>query len=134
MIRERLERYKYIREEMEQIQQRLSDLETAMYYPKPQRLSDMPSAPSKGNALEDMAIKHIQLQNLYKSKLEELAEEQLFIEEAIATLEPTHRLFMRYKYIAGLTHEEISDAMGVSLRTLTDLHAEALATLESTET
>ena len=131
MIRERLERYKYIREEMEQIQQRLAELETAMYNPKIQRLSDMPSAPAKGNALEDMTIKHIQLQELYKAKLDELLGEQMFVEDIIATLEPKARLVFRYRYIAGMKWLDICDAMGYSRSYLDELHREAIMVLES---
>ena len=130
MTKERLRRYRAIVREQEQIEQKLSAIEAALYHPKIQHMSGMPSAPSPGNSSEDLAIKHLELQDLYREKQAELAREQLAIEQAIDTLEPTERMLMRYRYIDGLKWEEICVKMNYGWSQIHVIHAHALRELE----
>ena len=135
MTKERLRNYQNIKKEREQLRQRLEEVEAALYYPKIQQLSAMPAGPNaEGNPQENLAIHHIELQERYTAKLEELAAEQLAIEEAIEPLEPTARMLLRYRYLDGLKWEEVCCRMNYSWRQTHRLHGEALRQLrEMTE-
>lgn len=133
MTKERLRAYQAIKEELQQLEDRLLEIEAVLYSPKNQRLTGMPSAPSKGNAMEDMAARHIELQDLYKIKMDELAQEALAIEAAIETLDPTARLLFRYRYIDGLKWEEVCVRMNYSWQNVHKIHKRALETLRAGE-
>lgn len=135
MTKERLRNYQNIKKEREQLRQRLEEVEAALYYPKIQQLTAMPGGGQKeGNPQENLAIHHIELQERYTAKLEELAAEQLAIEEAIEPLEPTARMLLRYRYLDGLKWEEVCCRMNYSWRQTHRLHGEALRQLrEMTE-
>lgn len=133
MTKERLRNYQAIKEELQQLEGRLLEIETALYSPKNQKLTGMPSAPSKGNAMEDMAARHIELQDLYKSKMDDLATELLTIEAAIESLDPTARLLCRYRYVDGLKWEEVCVRMNYSWRQVHNLHRRALDALRADE-
>lgn len=133
MTKERLRAYQAIKEELQQLEDRLLEIEAVLYSPKNQRLTGMPSAPSKGNAMEDMAARHIELQDLYKTKMDELAQEALAIEAAIETLDPTARLLFRYRYIDGLKWEEVCVRMNYSWQNVHKIHKRALEALRAEE-
>lgn len=133
MTKERLRNYQAIKEELQQLEGRLLEIETTLYSPKNQKLTGMPSAPSKGNAMEDMAARHIELQDLYKSKMDDLATELLAIEAAIESLDPTARLLCRYRYVDGLKWEEVCVRMNYSWRQAHNLHRRALDALRAEE-
>ena len=133
MTKERLRNYLDLKEEQAQLQQQIEAIEAALYSPKGQRLTGMPSAPSHGNAVEEMVAKHLQLMDRYRSKMTELAEEQLVIEKAIEALEPTARMLLRYRYIDGLAWEEVCVRMNYSWRQTHRLHSKALDALKEQE-
>ena len=130
MTKERLRNYVNIKREAEQIKRQMEEIEAALYYPKIQRLTSMPSAPSAGNYQEDLAIHHIELQEKYRAKLAALAAEQLAIETSIERLEPTTRMLLRYRYLDGLKWEEVCVRLNYSWRQTHRLHGEALRQLK----
>lgn len=117
--------------EADQIASALQRLEAEMYHPKTAKLDKIPgSAPyNAGGPTERLAIKHIDLLERYQEKLEELREEVLRIEEAIETLEPIERMLMRYRYIEGLTWEEVAVAINYSWMQMHRIHSRALSKL-----
>lgn len=129
MTKERLREYRDLKREKEQLEQKLETIEAALYYAKPQRLTGMPSNPSAGNAMEDMAARHLELLDLYKEKLKRLDEELLAIEEAIDGLASRERDVLRRYYIDGLTWEEVCVEVGYSWRQTHRIHAQALERL-----
>ena len=134
MTKERLRHYQTIKREREQLQSQLADVAAALLYPKVQQLSGMPGSGQKeGNPQEDLMIHHIELQDRYKAKLEELAAEQLAVEQAIEPLEATARMLLRYRYIDGLKWEEVCCRMNYSWRQVHRLHGDALRQLRAAE-
>lgn len=133
MTKDRLRNYQYIKKERDQLRQQLEEIEAALYYPKIQRLTSMPAAPVDGNPQEDLAIHHIELQARYQAKMEELAAEQLAIEEAVEKLEPTARMLVRYRYIDGLKWEEVCCRMSYSWKQTHRIHGEALRMMREME-
>lgn len=131
MTKERLRNYQKIKREREQLERQLAEVETLLYYPKIPQMSDMPRGGSKeGNPQEDLAIHHIELQQLYREKIDELAKEQLAIEKAIEPLGSTARQLMRYRYLDGLKWEEVCVKMNYSWSQTHLLHAQILRLLQ----
>lgn len=135
MTKERLRRYQAIKRESDQIKDKIAEVEAALYAPKIPKMSGMPATPSsrQGSALEALAIHHIELQGLYRTRLAELATEQLEIEKAIESLEPTERSLMRFRYIDGLTWEEVCVRINYGWVQTHRIHGRALAKLRSPE-
>lgn len=130
MTKERLRKYQSIKKEREQLRQKIEEVEAALYYPKIQQLTGMPGSGQKeGNPQEALAIHHIELQEKYNAKQEELAAEQLAIEEAIDSLDPNRRMLLRYRYIDGLKWEEICVRLNYSWTQTHYHHGEALKQL-----
>lgn len=130
MTKERLRKYQSIKKEKEQLRQQLEEIEAALYYPKIQQLTGMPGSGRKeGNPQEPLAIRHIELQERYRTKMEELAAEQMAIEQAIESLEPNKRMLLRHRYIEGLKWEEICLRMNYSWRQIHRIHGEVLQDL-----
>ena len=130
MTKERLRNYQSIKREREQLRQQLEEIEAALYYPKVQQLTGMPHHHVEGNPQENMILHHIELQDRYRAKMEELAAEQLAIETAIETLDPTARMLLRYRYIDGLKWEEVCVRMGYSWTQTHEHHGRALHKLK----
>ena len=126
MTKDRLRNYASLKEEREQLRRQLDELEATLYYPKIQRLNDMPSSPSEENTLELMVARHIELQERYEAKITEMTKEMLLIEEAIDALEPTARMLLRYRYLDGLKWEEVCVRMNYSWMQTHRIHANAL--------
>lgn len=134
MTKERLRNYQKIKREREQLLHQLEELESALYSPKIQQLTGMPSStPAEGNPQENLAIHHIELQERYRAMLDELAQEQLAIEKAIEPLDPVLRTLLRYRYIDGLVWEEVCVKMSYSWRQTHYLHGQALAQLKEAD-
>ena len=135
MTKERLRNYQALKREKAQIRAMMEELEAAMYYPKPQRLTGEPSAPSHSSSeLEGMVLKQAELQNRYREKLLELAKELAEIEAAIESLgDSTERALLRYRYIDGLKWEEVCVKMCYSWQQTHRIHARALRRLAEME-
>ena len=68
----------------------------------------------------------------YMDKVAEMDAELLAIETAIATLEPTARTLLRYRYVDGMKWEDICVKMNYSWRQTHRLHGDALKKLSET--
>jgi RNA polymerase sigma factor (sigma-70 family) len=132
MTKETLKTYTKLKREQKQLEGMLRELEAIMAAPSGQRLTGMPRNPSPGgNPLEDAVIRHVELQERYRAKLDELLQAQLEIERAIDTLDPTERTLLRLHYIQGETWEQAAVTMNYSWRQVHRIHARALKKLES---
>ena len=125
--------YASLKEEREQLRRQLDELEATLYYPKIQRLNDMPSSPSKENTLELMVARHVELQERYEAKIAEMTKEMLLIDAAIDALDPTARMLLRYRYLDGLKWEEVCVRMNYSWMQTHRIHANALNQLRDIE-
>ena len=132
MTEAELKEYINIKRERDQLRDMLDEIEATLYHPKIQHMTGMPSNISDGNRHEDLIVKHIDLQDRYKAKIEELAARQLEVEKAIDALRPPHRMLLRYRYIDGLTWEQVSEKMHYSLRNVHRMRKEAVLMLENT--
>lgn len=131
MNKYQLRKYGDIAHERKQIERQLEEIETALYSPRSTDFSGMPHSPSPGNTTEALAIKHVQLQDLYSAKLEELLVAQFEIEVAISKVKDAElRMLLRHRYIECLKWEEICVVMAYSWTHIHRLHNEALIAIE----
>ena len=134
MTKERLRNYQNIKRERVQLEEQLAQIEAALYSPKiPQLTAVPPSGSPNGSTMENLADKHMELRRRYEAKLVELAAEQLEIERAIEALDPTARMLLRYRYIDGLTWEEVCVRLCYSWRQTHRLHSQAQKRLKNQE-
>ncbi len=129
MDEERLKNYRAIVAEREQIKLQLEQLETAMYAPKIQRLTGMPSAAPVDNPLDERVDRRAALIAFYTAKDKELAAELLAIEKAIEGLTPAARVALRYHYIEGIKWERVCVLMSYSWRSVMRIRRYALEQL-----
>ena len=99
------------------------------------RLRDYRAIAQEKKALErqietdNLVAGHQALLELYRDKLDRMAEELLAIEQAIDRLPVRERAILRRYYIQGMTWEEVCVEEHYSLRQLHRIHARALERL-----
>lgn len=94
-------------------------------------LSDMPKSQSGANRIET-AVEHIaQLEEEINKKVDELVRIRRNIEDSLQSVkDDTLRNLLEYRYIYGLTWEQIAVKMNYSYRNVTRMHGKALSVLE----
>lgn len=126
MTKERLRQYRKMLKDKKQMEQHLETIEAALYNPKIQQVNDMPRAQSHGNAMEDLANKHLELRDRYRDKLAELTLEGIAIAEAIENLPVREQNVLSQYYINGLKWEEVCVKVGYSWTQVHRIHSSAL--------
>jgi DNA-directed RNA polymerase specialized sigma24 family protein len=130
MTKEELRRYSSIQRELADIARRLKALEEnkgchGMAY------GDTPH--QRGEPLSE-AQRYVEkketLEELYRKKYRILLEAQTAVENAIESLPPELRRLMRYRYLDGMTCEQVCVEMPCSWDTFHRWHRKALAMLE----
>lgn len=104
MTKEELRQYRSIKLEISQIERRIVELE-------------------RGGCDNDVTQP---LRDLYREKLKTLVEEQMKIEQAIASLPPTERELMRLRYIDGADWLEVAASIHYEWTQTHRIHARAL--------
>lgn len=135
MTKKELQSYLSIKREADRLQELIEATKAKAQAPKSQQLDGMPhgGASPQGSELENLVLRHIELQELYNAKLDELRAALLKIERAIDSLEPNEREVLRLHYILGWTWEQVSVAVNYSWRQTHRIHARALRKLEAME-
>lgn len=118
----RLKRYLDIKDEAKQIQ----ELRDALLDPKGANLDAMPRSSGPGNPVEAARKQREDLKRDYDRKLEELAEEQAYIESMIESLDPIERKLMRHRYIEGMTWEKVCVAINYGWTQTHEMHGKIL--------
>lgn len=131
MTKNDLKRHKELRRERDHLIKLISELESIMYGPKAINYSGMPHGGSDntGGPTADLATRHIELQNKYTEKIQQLNDSLLAIEQAIEILPPRERQLIRLYYIQGLTWERVCIEMSYEWAQVHRIHASALETL-----
>lgn len=129
MTKERLRAYRKLCREERQISRRIQSMEAALYAPRVQHLTGMPSGGAVGRGVEDLAERHMELLDHYRALLSNVEREQLAIEQAIGSLDTTQRQVLRLHYIDGLTWEQVAAKTNYSLRQIHNIHGDALLKL-----
>ena len=133
MNKERLRQYRYIKQEQRDLERQLEEVEASLYGATAKPITGMPTAHGGGNPAEALAIKHLELLELYTRKRLELVTERQAIETAIASLEPRARMLFRYLYIDCLRWRDACDRVHYSRSQANRIHDQALLQLEEDE-
>ena len=132
-IKRRLNSYRDMKAEHDQIRDELLALEILMGSPSGPNLDGMPRSSGVSNPVANQAIKHITLEQRYKAQLARLAAAQEQIEDTIDALEPTERRLARFRYIDGLTWEKVCERMCYSWMQTHRIHGRMLDKLVNAE-
>lgn len=127
MTKKELMEYRGISIELQQLEEQIARLESALKSPKRQIITDMPKS---GQHVDNMADKISKLLEYRKSRdklWDELLERQKAVESSIDSLsDPIQRTVMRYRYIDGFRWCEIERKINYEGRQLFRIHKEAL--------
>lgn len=133
IAKSRLKQYLPLQREVEQLELRLGELESTMYYPKVPGGDGMPKASGVSDPTGRIVQQKDALWNQYTAKRDRLTAMLIEIEETMETLTPTERMLVRYKYMDGLTWEEVCVAMKYSWAQTHRIHSAALIKLGEAE-
>lgn len=132
--KKRLNSYRELRAERDQILEELRQVESCINAPGGPNMDGMPRSPGAGNPVERLVVKLITLQNRYKEQLIKLADSQEQIEEMIQGLaDPVERRLARFRYVDGLNWEDVCDKMCYSWRQTHRIHGRLLDKLVAAE-
>lgn len=134
MTKERLRKYRDLKQERDKLLGQIDELEALLYGPKGQNLDGMPHGGGGDNCAREARIDKIrQLRQSYNTKVLELTAELVAIEASIEPLEPRERTLIRLYYIKGLTWEQVAVEMNYSWRQVHNIHGMALEQLRTKE-
>ncbi len=124
--RERIESLFGIRKEIDQLADRIAELDKKLCAPKTQQYTGMPFAQTQGNAMEEGIERLEEMRSLYRNKKAYLESEQMAVEEIIDVLSPKERIILRYRFIDGLPWKDVANKAHYCRRTCSDISKQAL--------
>lgn len=135
MDKAELRNYRATVREVQQLREQLLDLESSLYSPRGQRFTSTPRVPSHpGSTMDGAVARHMELEDLYRTRLAEMETQQLAVERAIQSLGDTpERVVMRERYLRGRGWSAIvadMSKLGHSERQVYRLHGLALLKLK----
>jgi DNA-directed RNA polymerase specialized sigma24 family protein len=132
-IKRKLNSYRELAAEHRQLSEELQRLEALIDCPSSPSWDGQPRGSGVSNPVERKSLAHIELEQRYRAQLDKLAAVQAEIEDIIEGLEPTERRLARFRYIDGLTWEDVCEKMNYSWRQTHRIHSRALARLVAAE-
>lgn len=134
MWKDRLRDFRRFLRESQQIKDQLRALEGQIYAPKAQQFTAMPHGQGgEHRSMDELAIRHAELQELYRGQLAAVEAEQLAIEKAMMVLTPEQRKIIRLYYFDALKWEDVCVRASYEWAQTHRLHAAALRALEEAE-
>ena len=131
MVKQDLQSYISIKRELNQINERIQELEHAKYNISSPTWSDMPTGGhGDHDKIGTMLIRIEEQSEMYWDKYKDLLEMQNKIEKAIEKLEPIEREVIRYKYFEGKTFDDIADIINYSFTTVRRIHKRSVEKLK----
>lgn len=105
-----LESYKWINGEIEDDEERLARLDARLYAPSAVKISDMPRG-GQPITMESLVAEKIELQDRINAKCQERKQ----ILDAIERMPNARdRLILKYRFVDGLTHDEVAEKISYS--------------------
>lgn len=105
-----LESYKWINGEIEDDEERLARLDARLYAPGAVKISDMPRG-GQPITMESLVAEKIELQDRINAKCQERKQ----ILDAIERMPNARdRLILKYRFVDGLTHDEVAEKISYS--------------------
>lgn len=115
------------------LRQQIEEIEATLLYPASQRLTRMPSAPSKDREMENKANRHMNVLERYREMEAKAAAELKEIEEAVSTLPPKERICIRCRYIFGYGVDQTCEILGIERRQMNNIKNRALDRIDRQE-
>lgn len=129
MTKQELLKYRKLAVELGQMKDTIDRLDQSITGVRAAALTGMPKG-GQPQDLGDRVAKLLDLRKLYGKKWDALCEQMRRIEAAVDMLEdPMDRALVRYKYIDGLTWDEVCEAIHYELRQVHRIHRRALERL-----
>ena len=134
MTEQDLKKYSNIKKELNQINERIQELEHAKYSISSPIWSDMPAGGHGDHDKIGAMLTRIEEQTeMYWDKYKNLLDIQSNIEASIEKLDPIERTVLRYKYFEGKTFEDIADIINYSFMTVRRIHKRSIEKLYKTQ-
>lgn len=131
--KEKLKQYIPLSREVEQLGQRLAELESTMYAPKVPSGDGTP----RGTGISDPTGRAVEqkeaIYTQYTEKRKALTAMLMEMEKSMEILTPTERMLIRYRYMDGLAWENVCVTMGYSWTQIHRIHSAALIKLGTAE-
>lgn len=125
-----LRKYKHLKAEMLELQERINEITSVMRAPKIPRLSGTSGGGGgSSDKLCDTLDKLEKLRTVYYQKLGVLADLQLTIEKEIDKLPADAQMLLRLYYFSDYTWEQVAARTGLEWRTVYRRHADILERL-----
>lgn len=134
IAKDRLKQYLPLLREVKQLEIRLEEMESTMYSPKVPGGDGMPRASGVSDPTGRIVQQKEAIWNQYTAKRDRLTAMLMEIEDTMKVLTPTERILVRYKYMDGLTWEEVCVEMSYSWAHTHRIHSAALIKLGEAET
>lgn len=122
MRKEDLIKYSKIKDELEQIKEKLDEIEATYTQVKAVCIDGMPKGNSVRDSLGDAIAKIESIREIYNYKISQLIEIQIKIENVIDKLDGDERILMRKRYIDGLKWEDVCREINYSWKTTHRMH------------
>lgn len=132
-VKRRLNSYRHVQMERQQILERIMRLEARLTAPGAQNLDGMPHGSGTGDALARGVAALADLRDMYRGMDAELAQAQMDIEQLIENLDPIERVIARYRYINGMHWEQICVKINYSWRQTHRIHSDMIDKLAEME-
>ena len=125
--KEFLSRYRSAHREAQDIELRMTQLRLKYAAPSAIRYSDMPTAHDSNHDLSDYAARMDELEEMLIEKYTRCIGIEIDIHTRLDKMDnQTEREVLRYRYIDGLTWEQIAERIGYTRRNATRIHGNAL--------
>lgn len=121
-VKARLNTYRKVRIERDQLVEMLKDLESRIYAAGVPPYDGQPRSPGVGDPTGNNAATHSDLEARYWAKVAELDARGCEFENWIAPLSDTERMLLRYRYLGAMKWEQVALRMNYGLRHLHNLH------------
>jgi DNA-directed RNA polymerase specialized sigma subunit len=132
-IKRELKGYWALSAEVRQLSEKLAQLEAVMYAPSGSNGGGKPRSTGISNPVESLTIKHVELEQQYRTQLEKLATVKAETERKINGLESIERTLARYRYLDGMTWEQVCIAINYSWTQTHRIHSRVLDKLVAAE-
>ncbi|MCL1872975.1 MAG: DUF1492 domain-containing protein [Clostridiales bacterium] len=134
IAKKRLQRYKYLKRELENQQDRLAKMRSAL-----ESAPKLPDGMPRSNYAVDRMAEGVVRVNAYerkvKASIKRLEKETMLIEDAIQRLkDPQEREILRLRYLEALDWWEVAEKVSYSISWIYTLHGKALLHLKQQKT
>lgn len=133
MVKKNLYAYLDAKSEVKQLREEMARINEETTSPGSPDMSGMPKGGGYGDQMVSKVSARIKVREKYERQLHRMEAAMLAVEEMIERLPTRERLVLRYRYIMGMTWENVCVAMSYSWRQTHRVHSKALDMLVEME-